>query len=186
MKIAVIGSGISGMVSAYKLSSKNDVTVYEKNSYIGGHTNTIDVNNGVANIPVDTGFIVFNKKTYPNFVKLMESLGVAYQKTSMSFSVRCQSTGLEYNGTDFNRLFAQRSNLFKPSFYKFIAGIAAFNGKAKQFLQSDQPEITLREFVKREGIAEKVVSHYLIPMAAAVWSADPEQMWEFPASFIIP
>ena len=110
MKIAVIGTGISGLVCAHLLARRHELTVYEAASYIGGHTNTIQVKDADQTLPIDTGFIVFNKKTYPNFVQLIEKLGVAYQNTSMSFSVKCEETGLEYNGTNLNSLFAQRSN----------------------------------------------------------------------------
>ena len=186
MRIAVIGAGISGMVCAYKLSAQyHDVTVYEKNSYAGGHTNTHLLKTGEDSLAVDSGFIVFNKKTYPNFVNLLHELDVSYQESHMSFSVRCESSGFEYNGTNLNKLFAQRKNIFNPNFYRFLLGILDFNKKAKAFISRDSDEMSLREFIKSSKVSSKVISHYLIPMASAVWSASPELMWDFPARFIL-
>ena len=114
MRIAVIGSGISGMVAAYRLSRDHEITVYESGAYIGGHTNTVDVEYEGKSYAVDTGFIVFNDWTYPRFIEIMSELGVSWQPSSMSFSVRCEKTGLEYNGTNLNALFAQRRNFLRP------------------------------------------------------------------------
>ena len=116
MRIGIIGAGVSGLVAAYRLNEEHDVTVFEANNYIGGHTNTIAVEENGKEINVDTGFIVFNDRTYPNFISLIDELGVASQKTQMSFSVRCEQTGLEYRGADLNGLFAQRKNLVNPRF----------------------------------------------------------------------
>ena len=188
MKIAIVGSGISSLTAAYKLNPFFDITVFEKNDYIGGHTNTINLNEAGRNLAIDTGFIVFNKKTYPNFVALMDELKVGYQKTSMSFGVQCERTGLVYNGTNFNKMFAQRKNILKPSFYRFLFGIAKFNQKAKEFIASKDPQkdsLSLGDFIARAGIAADVVEFYLVPMAAAVWSADSKKMWDFPALFIL-
>ena len=127
MRIAIIGTGIAGMTAAYLLSQDHEIVVFEANDYIGGHTNTIQVNTNEKSYAVDTGFIVFNEKTYPNFVKLMKQLGVEWQNSNMSFSVKCELSGLEYNGNNLNSLFAQRSNLFKPSFYRMIKDILRFN-----------------------------------------------------------
>ena len=113
MKIAIIGSGISGLGAAYLLHKDHDITIFEKNDYVGGHSRTIEIPTGDTLTPVDTGFIVFNEDTYPNFTRLLRKLDVPSQKSNMSFSVRCQRTGLEYNGTSLNRLFAQRRNLVK-------------------------------------------------------------------------
>jgi predicted NAD/FAD-binding protein len=182
LKVAIIGTGISGLTCGYLLHKQHDITVYEAADYIGGHTNTIDVEAGLG---IDTGFIVFNKKTYPNFVNMMDDLGVAYQPTDMSFSVKCEDTGLEYNGTNLNTLFAQRLNLFKPKFLSMVAGILDFNKKAKAFLFDHQSEVSLGEFIATSKINAEVVKHYLVPMAASVWSADPKQMMDFPALFML-
>jgi predicted NAD/FAD-binding protein len=118
MRIAVIGSGISGMVAAYRLSPEHEVTVFESGSHVGGHTHTVDVDHAGRRYAVDTGFIVYNDWTYPNFISLLRELGVEWQPSRMSFSVRCEKTGLEYNGTSINSLFAQRRNLVRPSFLR--------------------------------------------------------------------
>ena len=121
MKIAVIGTGIAGNVVSHHLHKEHDITVFEVNDYVGGHTHTHDVTLGDHNYAVDTGFIVFNYKTYPHFSRLLQELGVEVQPSSMSFSVKCERTGLEYNGTSLNTLFAQRRNLIRPSFYRMIS-----------------------------------------------------------------
>ena len=123
MRIAVIGSGISGLVSAYQLSREHDVTVFEAADHIGGHTHTVDVEHAGRAYAVDTGFIVFNDWTYPNFVRLLDELQVLWQPSAMSFSVRCEKSGLEYNGTSINSLFSQRRNLFRPSFLRMVSDI---------------------------------------------------------------
>ncbi|MGD9320537.1 MAG: NAD(P)-binding protein, partial [Desulfobacteraceae bacterium] len=137
MKIAVIGSGISGMVAAYLLCEEHDVVVFEANDYIGGHTHTVDVEEDGRTYPVDTGFIVFNEITYPNFLKLMGRLGVSWQPSPMSFSVTCEKTGLEYSPSSLNSLFAQRSNLLRPSFYRMILEIFRFRLQSKALLKTD-------------------------------------------------
>ena len=127
MKIAIIGAGISGLTAAYRLSAAHDVTVFEANDYLGGHTNTVDVEIDGERHAIDTGFIVFNDWTYPNFIALLDELGVRSQPTSMSFSVRCDAANLEYNGSSLNGLFAQRRNLLRPSFYRMLTDILRFN-----------------------------------------------------------
>lgn len=184
MKIAIIGSGISGLTAAYHLSESHDITVFEANDYIGGHTHTHLIEKQNFQYFVDTGFIVFNKKTYPHFVNLLEKLQVDYIPTSMSFSVSNEQNGLEYNGTNLNTLFANRFNFFNPFFYIFLKGIINFNKKAKQFLESPS-DITLREFYLEKKISASVVKNYLSPMVAAVWSTDPDDVWNLPAKFIL-
>ncbi len=184
MKIAIIGSGISGLTAAYHLSESHDITVFEANDYIGGHTHTHLIEKQNFQYFVDTGFIVFNKKTYPHFVNLLEKLQVDYIPTSMSFSVSNEKNGLEYNGTNLNTLFANRFNFFNPFFYIFLKGIINFNKKAKQFLESPS-DITLREFYLEKKISASVVKNYLSPMVAAVWSTDPDDVWNLPAKFIL-
>jgi predicted NAD/FAD-binding protein len=136
MKIAIIGTGISGLTAAWRLHREHDLTIFEANDYIGGHTHTVDVEMQGQRYAVDTGFIVFNDWTYPNFIRLLEQLGVASQPTLMSFSVRCERTGLEYNGENLNTLFAQRRNLFRPSFHRMIRDILRFNREAPALLES--------------------------------------------------
>ena len=185
MKTAIVGTGISGMVCGHLLADHHELTVFESSGYVGGHTNTINLDMGTKNYAIDTGFIVFNKKTYPRFLSLMDGLGVKYQETSMSFSVKCEVTGLEYNGTNINSLFAQRLNLFRPGFLRMIKGILSFNKAAKAFLSEQRNETTLGQFIREAKVPDAVVKYYLIPMAASVWSADPRQMWDFPANFLL-
>jgi predicted NAD/FAD-binding protein len=186
-KIAVIGAGISGLLSAYLLSREHDVTLFEANKYLGGHTHTKTVQSGGKTYGVNTGFIVFNDWTYPNFIKLMDQIGVASEDSEMSFSVRDENTAVEYNGTSFNSLFAQRSNIFKPSFWFMIKDILRFNKQTVEMVQNDTiPEgQTLGEFVKLHGYGDRFVNHYIVPMGAAIWSASVDVMMEFPLRFFL-
>ena len=143
MKIAVIGTGIAGNVAAYKLRQEHDVTVFEAGTYIGGHSNTVDVYDGGKKFAIDTGFIVFNDRTYPNFIKLLTEIGQESQLSEMSFSVRSEQ--LEYNGRSLDALFAQRSNLLRPSFHKMVADILRFNKEAVEIVDN-LGELTLAEY----------------------------------------
>ncbi len=185
MKIALVGTGIAGMVAAYLLHHEHEITVFEANDYIGGHTNTLDVERDGRAYAVDTGFIVYNDWTYPNFIKLLARLGVATQPSAMSFSVRDEASGLEYNGTSLNTLFAQRRNLFRPSFYRMIADILRFNREARALLQTADNQTTLRDYLAANRYSAEFVEHYIIPMGAAIWSADPAQMRHFPARYFV-
>ena len=171
MKIAIIGTGISGLTSAYLLSKEHIVHVYEAQEYIGGHVHTLPVHLNGISYEIDTGFIVFNDRTYPNFNKLLNKINVLSQPTSMSFSVKCETTGLEYNGTSINGLFAQRLNLLKPSFLLMVKDILRFNRDAKVFLNDSVEEITFGEFLKRGGYSNSLKNNYALPMASAIWSA---------------
>jgi predicted NAD/FAD-binding protein len=183
MRIAVVGSGISGLVAANLLSKKHEVTVFEANGYIGGHTNTRLVERYGQRHLVDTGFIVFNDWTYPNFIKLLDQLSVETQLTSMSFSVRCEHSGLEYNGTSLNTLFSQRTNFFRPSFHRMVRDILRFNREARELIKCEGEEVTLSVFLKEQKYSSEFVEHYIVPMGAAIWSTDPELMFEFPARY---
>ncbi|QDT49083.1 Dehydrosqualene desaturase [Symmachiella dynata] len=186
MKIAVIGSGISGLVAAYRLSSHHEITIFEANSYVGGHTNTVEVDLEGERHTIDTGFIVFNDRTYPNFVKLLDELGVASDPTSMSFSVSCDATGLEYNGTNFNGLFAQRSNLFRPRFYRMLRDIMRFNREAPELLAANRLEtLTVSEYLQQHSYSKQFVEQYLLPMGSAIWSCPPQTFEQFPMRFIV-
>ncbi len=185
MKIAIIGTGIAGMVTAYRLYRDHDITVFEANDYIGGHTHTVDVMLEGKRYAIDTGFIVFNDWTYPNFVKLLNELGVASQPSSMSFSVKCERMGLEYNGTSLNTLFAQRRNLLQPSFYRMITDILRFNREAPRLLAQDDNHIKLGEYLQAHGYSHQFIEHYIVPMGAAIWSADPTHVQEFPARYFV-
>jgi predicted NAD/FAD-binding protein len=185
MKIAVIGTGIAGNVAAYHLAREHEVTVFEASDRIGGHTNTMDVEHEGRHYAVDTGFIVFNDWTYPNFIKLLDELGVASQDSDMSFSVRNEKTGLEYNGATLNSLFAQRSNLFRPSFYRMIREILRFNREAPSLLEAGAAEISLDAYLASENYSREFIDHFIIPMGAAIWSAKPAVMGKMPARFFI-
>ena len=185
MKIAIVGAGIAGNVVAYHLHKEHDITVFEANDYVGGHTHTHDIELKGQRYAVDSGFIVFNYKTYPYFTKLLKDLGVAVQPSSMSFSVKCERTELEYNGTTLNTLFAQRRNLLRPSFYRMIKDILRFNREALSLLTSSDAQISLDEYLSRGRYSREFVERYLIPMGAAIWSADPSQLSSMPAHFFI-
>jgi predicted NAD/FAD-binding protein len=173
------------MVAAYRLSRDHEVSVFESGGYIGGHTHTVDVLHAGTHYAVDTGFIVFNDWTYPNFIEILEELGVAWQPSSMSFSVRCERTGLEYNGTNLNSLFAQRRNFLRPAFLRMIADILKFNRCAPELLTADGDETTLGAYLDREGYSRYFIDHYIIPMGAAIWSSRPIDMLRFPARFFV-
>lgn len=183
MRIAVIGTGISGLTAAYLLSEDHEVVVFEANDYVGGHTNTVDVPLNGQDYAVDTGFIVFNKKTYPNFVKLMKRLGVGWQDSLMSFSVQCEKTGLEFSPSTLNSLFIQRRNLVRPSFYRMLWDVVRFKKDSEALLESDDFELTLAAFLTGKGYSRAFVQHFIIPMGEAVWSADPVKFNEFPARY---
>ncbi|MCC6408232.1 MAG: FAD-dependent oxidoreductase [Planctomycetes bacterium] len=183
MRIAVVGAGVSGLLAAWILSRRHEVELFEADARLGGHVHTHALDDRGARRDVDTGFIVFNERTYPNFTRLLAHLGVAAQPTSMSFSVRSERTGLEYNGTSLNTLFAQRSNLFRPSFHRMIRDILRFNRRAKELASAGTEECTLATLLDAGGYGREFVDHYLVPMGSAVWSTEPARMREFPALF---
>ena len=184
MKLAIIGSGISGLTLAHHLHQQHDITVFEANSYIGGHTHTHAIDLFGKNYQVDTGFIVFNDRTYPNFINMLDELKVAWQPSNMSFSVRNETTGLEYNGTTLNSLFAQRSNFLKPSFYGMIRDILRFNKESLSLLE-DGNEISLGDYLAQNHYKPMFINNYIVPMGAAIWSTDAAQMMQFPARFLV-
>ncbi len=180
MKIAVVGSGIAGNVAAYRLSREHEVTVFEADSRVGGHTHTHDIELAGRHYSVDTGFIVFNDWTYPNFIALLDELGVASQPSSMSFSVQDAASALEYNGTSLNTLFAQRGNLLRPSFWRMLRDIVRFNREAPALLAGGD-DVTLGDYLAGQRYGREFVDHYIIPMGAAIWSTDATSMRAFPA-----
>ena len=184
MKIAIIGSGISGLTLAHHLHQQHDITVFEANSHIGGHTHTHTIDLFGQNYQVDTGFIVFNDRTYPNFIQMLDELKVPWQPSQMSFSVRNEATGLEYNGTTINSLFAQRSNFLKPSFYGMIKDILRFNKQSLSLLESGD-EISLGDYLTKNNYKPLFINNYIVPMGAAIWSTDTAQMMHFPARFLV-
>jgi predicted NAD/FAD-binding protein len=184
VRIAIVGGGVSGLVAARLLSRRHRVTVFEAGDYAGGHTNTVDVEVGGERHAIDTGFIVFNHKTYPNFTRLLEQLNVPSQETAMSFSVACDRTGLEYNGTSINTLFAQRRNLVSPGFHRMVFDILRFNREGAAQAAS-MNGATVREFLAAHRYGERFQAHYLVPMGAAIWSCPPQTFADFPVRFVM-
>ena len=185
MKIAIIGSGISGLTTGYLLSKNHDITMFEKNDYIGGHTHTHEIDHEGKNLSVDSGFIVYNERTYPNFIKLLDQLGVERQLTRMGFSVKSESDDLEYAGHSLNGLFAQRSNFFRPSFIRMLRSMKRFNQEARRDLSSIDPETTLGDYLMSNNYPTEFIQHYIIPIGAAIWSTVPSDMMNIPAVFFI-
>jgi predicted NAD/FAD-binding protein len=185
MKIAIIGTGIAGNLAAYRLSRDHEITVFEADRRIGGHTNTVDVVAAGQRWAVDTGFIVFNDVTYPNFISLLDELGVDSQPSDMSFSVRNERNGLEYNGASLNALFAQRSNLLRPSFYRMLKDILRFNREAPALLDEPGNPVSLGDYLDSNAYSEEFINHYIVPMGAAIWSATPGGMRAVPATFFV-
>lgn len=185
--IAIIGTGISGLTCAHLLNENHNITVYEANDYVGGHTATKDVSVNGQPYAIDTGFIVFNDWTYPNFMKLLAKLRVEYQPTEMSFSVRHDGTNIEYNGHNLNTLFAQRRNLLRPRFWKIVKDIVRFNTLCKETIEQEQDTSsqTLSSFIDEHGFSEDFSEHYIYPMCAAIWSASLEQTKAFPLTFFL-
>ena len=185
-KLAVIGTGIAGMGCGHHLQSKYDLCFFEKNDYIGGHTNTISVNENGSSVYMDTGFMVFNYHTYPNLCKLFEEIKAPVKKTDMSFSVQHQPSGLEYCGSGLNGLFAQRKNIFNPAYIKMLLEISRFNKESINIL--DNPHYlnySLREYIHEFKFSDEMLWKYLIPMSSAVWSTPMELMLDFPVVSLI-
>ena len=185
MRIAIVGAGIAGNVVAYKLRQDHDITVFESGDYVGGHTNTVDVEDGVRQIAVDTGFIVFNDSTYPNFIRLLDAIGQETLASEMSFSVQAGHSGLEYSGSSLNALFAQRRNILRPSFYRMIRDILRFNKVGSASVGRLDESETVGSYLGENGYSAEFVDHYLVPMAAAIWSAEPSSVLEIPVRFLV-
>lgn len=189
--VAIVGGGIAGMACAYLLRERYDVTLFDKNAHIGGHTNTITVTEGGQPIPIDTGFMVFNHHTYPLLTKLFQALDVPTQPTDMSFSVQQTAIGLEWNGAGFDKLFAQRRNLVNVRFWAMLFQMNRFCQEAKALMAAPEtapPELatqTLGEYVAARGYGEDFLNWFLSPMSAAIWSCRPEQTLAFPARTLL-
>ena len=181
MRIAVIGTGIAGNVAAWHLCREHEITVFEAGGHVGGHTHTHTVDDAGRSLAIDTGFIVYNERTYPNFISLLEQLGVESQPADMSFGLSCERTGLEYKGSSLNTLFAQRHNLLRPSFYRMLRDILRFNREARALLGSGDDALTLGEYLREQRYGAAFIDDYITPMGAAIWSAEPRSMLAFPA-----
>jgi predicted NAD/FAD-binding protein len=185
MRVAIVGTGIAGNVAAYKLRDQHDITVFEAGSYVGGHTNTVDVFENGRHFAVDTGFIVFNDRTYPNFIELLDEIGQESQPSPMSFSVQSETGRFEYCGTSVNTLFAQRRNVVSPPFWRMILDILRFNKTALPSADHLGDHDTLGDFLFDNGYSYEFVDHYLVPMAAAIWSAEPGSILDMPVRFLV-
>jgi uncharacterized protein len=181
-RIAIIGSGISGLTAAYFLNHQHEVVLYEANSYLGGHTNTVDINVDGKTLAVDTGFLVFNDLTYPNLIAFFKELNVESYESDMSFGVSVNSGALEWAGTNLDTVFAQRKNLLSLSFLMMLRDILRFNRSAHRYLHlAENANWTLGDLLKNESYGEAFSNNYLVPMAAAIWSSSPQDILRFPA-----
>jgi len=185
MRLAIIGSGISGLTAAHALRSQHDCTVFESGAYIGGHTHTVEIETAGRRWNIDTGFIVFNETHYPHFAQLLKQLEVRTQPTSMSFSVRHDPSGLEYSTASANSLFAQRRNLLRPGFHRMWLDILRFNREAARLGGVDGDKTTVSEFVELHCYSEQFLEHYLVPLGASLWSCPPGTFRSFPIRFVV-
>ena len=182
--IAIIGSGISGLTSAYLLSRYHNVHLYEKNDYIGGHTHTHELIENSNKLNVDSGFIVYNENTYPNFIKLLDTLKVERQHTEMGFSVKSNIGDFEYAGNSLRSFFAQKSNILKPKFWKMTFDIIRFNKIASNDHEK-KINLSLKEYLNKYSFSKSFAKNYILPMGAAIWSTSPKLMLDMPAYFFI-
>lgn len=185
MKIAIIGSGISGLTSAYLLNRNHDITVFEANDYIGGHTHTHNIKIKNKEYAVDTGFIVYNERTYPNFIKLLDTLGVERQLSTMGFSVKSASEDYEYAGESLNSLFAKRSNIFRLGFLRMLYEMYRFGKKSDSTGLGLDVSITLGTYLRSENYSNEFINYFIIPMGAAIWSTPANKVLDMPAYFFI-
>lgn len=186
LKIAVIGSGISGLVSAYLLSQQHEIHLFEANDTLGGHTHTVKVNHSSQAVNIDCGFIVFNKKTYPHFTALLDKEQVSYEKSEMSFSYYDPKKAFYYNGHSLSSLFSDKKNLFNGEFYRMLFDIVLFNRTAKSLIKKNQlNSLTLRDYLQQKSYSSLFINTYLIPMISAIWSAPKAKVPDMPLSFLL-
>jgi predicted NAD/FAD-binding protein len=183
MRIAIVGAGISGLVAAHLLHREHDVSIFEASDWVGGHTHTVSVDAGGGAYDVDTGFIVMNDRNYPNFERLLGKLEVPTQASNMSFSVS-DGRDFEYSSTSLAGLFANPRHLTSPRFLRMLADVRRFQRDARELLRSEGDGPSLREYLEQRAYSREFVDRLIVPQAAAVWSADPRQMWTFPARFM--
>lgn len=184
MKIAIVGAGVSGLVAAYHLHRRHEITVFEAGDHVGGHARTVDVEEAGRSYAVDTGFVVYNERNYPNFTQLLRELGVRSRPTTMSFSVCDRESGIEYNGHSLNTLFAQRSNVLRPKFWRLVADILRFNRRAAQAGGLSCDRGTVRDFLRQGRYSREFQRLYLLPMGAAIWSCAERDFGAFPWRFV--
>ena len=185
MQIAVVGGGISGLVAAYQLQGLAEISVFEANDYIGGHTHTVDVRDGDRSHAVDTGFIVYNDWTYPNFIRLLDTLKVATQESDMSFALWDPRSGFAYAAPQFSGLFAHRANAFSPSFYRMLWDIVRFSKHGPAFLDASREDASLSEFFSHGRYSRAFLERYLVPMISAIWSAGCDSVGDLPAKYFL-
>ncbi len=186
MNIAIIGAGVAGLTAARILCRHHTVTVFEADERVGGHANTVMVSEGDRRLPIDTGFIVFNEPNYPHLCRLFDLLRVEHADSDMSFSVHCEQTGMEYNGSTLNALFAQRRNTLRPRFWTMLSDILRFHREAGRISIADMDDRTsVRQFVEQKGFGKPFINHYLMPLGASLWSCNAQQFESFPMRFVI-
>jgi hypothetical protein len=185
LRIAIVGSGIAGLASAWLLSRKHDVTLFEANDYLGGHTHTHSVTQQGRSYRIDSGFIVHNPKHYPLLTGFLGELGVASQPTTMSFSVHNEATGLEYNAATLDTLFCQRRNLCSPRFLGMVHDLTRFYREAPALLRRPGDSITLGDYLNKHGYGAAFRDEHLVPMASALWSSPPWHILDFPARYLV-
>lgn len=183
-RIAIIGAGVSGLVAAHLLSRAHDVTVFEANAYAGGHAHTVRVDTAEGTYDVDTGFVVYNDRNYPHFERLLQRLGISGQTSNMSFSVIDEAGDFEYSSASVNGLFAKRAHLATPWFHRMLADLLRFQRDARELLHTDGSGPSLGDWLEAQRYSRQFIDRVIVPQAAAVWSADPRQMWTFPARFL--
>ena len=184
-RVAVVGTGVSGLVTAHLLHPSVEVTLFESRTRIGGHVRTVEVERADGSLAVDTGFIVYNEHNYPLFTRLLDTLGVETQPSDMSFSVRCDRTGLEYNGSTLSQIFSQRRNLLSLPFLRMLNDILRFNREAADAVRNGAADLTLGEYVDAAGYSPRLSEHYLVPMGSALWSIPRRQVLQMPAAFFV-
>jgi uncharacterized protein len=185
VKIAIVGAGISGLTVAHLLHKDHDIALFEANAYAGGHTNTVRVDTAHETHYVDTGFIVYNDRNYPCFERLLARLGVEWQPSEMSFAVSDENGDFEYASTSANGLFAKRTHLAAPWFHRMLADVVRFQRSARELLAAGAPGPSLGHWVEELRFSRPFIDRMIVPQASAVWSADPRQMWSFPARFLV-
>ena len=186
MNVAIIGAGVAGLTAARILCRRHNVRVFEADDRVGGHANTVVVNEGARKLPIDTGFIVFNEPNYPHLCRLFDLLRVQHEDSVMSFSVHCEQTGMEYNGSSLNTLFAQRRNILRPGFWSMLSDIVRFNREAHLIIDEDVDDrITVSQYVQQKKFGKTFVEYYLLPLGAALWSCNAQRFQTFPVRFVV-